>query len=112
MRLKLAIIAVVTANICSDAITSAFTISSPITNKSLGVNAIRSDARLFSTSTKPCDVPEGAEELASASDLTSQKGAANILRNAVVMNADGDFVNLGKAMGKGTSVVVFLRHMG
>ena len=60
-------------------------------------------------STTPCAMPEGVE---AAPDLTSQPGSAQLLRSNVVTNAEGDFVQLGEAMGTGTSVVVFLRHMG
>jgi hypothetical protein len=57
----------------------------------------------------PCDAPEGVE---AAPDLTSQPGSARLLRSNVVTNAEGDLVQLGESMGTGTSVVVFLRHMG
>lgn len=60
-------------------------------------------------SSAPCDAPEGVE---AAPDLTSQPGSARLLRSNVVTNAEGDFVQLGESMGEGTSVVVFLRHMG
>ena len=60
-------------------------------------------------STTPCAIPEGVD---AAPDLTSQPGSAQLLRSNVVTNAEGDFVQLGEAMGTGTSVVVFLRHMG
>ena len=60
-------------------------------------------------STTPCAIPEGVD---AAPDLTSQPGSAQLLRSNVVTNAEGDFVQLGEAMGTGTSVVVFLRHFG
>ena len=60
-------------------------------------------------STTPCAMPEGVD---AAPDLTSQPGSVQLLRSNVVTNAEGDFVQLGEAMGTGTSVVVFLRHMG
>jgi hypothetical protein len=56
----------------------------------------------------PCDIPTDVEETI----LTSQKGSGKILRSAVVTNAEGDYVPLDRPMGKGTSVVIFLRHMG
>jgi hypothetical protein len=37
---------------------------------------------------------------------------AKTLRSAVLTNADGESVRLGDKMGPGTSVVIFLRHMG
>lgn len=58
---------------------------------------------------KPCEAPSG---VAPAPDLASQKGSASIIRSTIVRNADGDAVPLDAAMGPGTSVVVFLRHMG
>jgi len=64
-------------------------------------------SRLLAEAT-PCDIPDTA----APADLTSRKGAGSILRSAVVTNADGDLVSLGSAMGDGTSVVIFLRHMG
>jgi len=45
-------------------------------------------------------------------DLTSQKGSASLLRTATLTDADGTTIQLGTPMTKGTSVVVFLRHMG
>lgn len=55
-----------------------------------------------------CSIPEDV----SLADLSSQRGSAKILRTAVVTNTSGDYVPLDRPMGKGTSVVVFLRHMG
>lgn len=37
---------------------------------------------------------------------------AKLLRSATLINADGETVSLGGKMGQGTSVVVFLRHLG
>lgn len=58
---------------------------------------------------KPCDMPEGFDDVPS---LVSQKGSGTILRSQTVTNSEGDLVSLDKAMGKGKSIVVFLRHMG
>jgi len=55
-----------------------------------------------------CDIPTDVE----VPDLLSEKGSANKLRSAVLTNAAGDFVRLDDQMGDGTSVVVFLRHLG
>jgi hypothetical protein len=76
-----------------------------------GNGAVRSVGPLHSTeeSTTPCAMPEG---VASAPDLVSQPGSAQLLRSNFVTNAEGDSVQLAEAMGAGTSVVVFLRHMG
>jgi hypothetical protein len=37
---------------------------------------------------------------------------AKALRSATLTNADGELITLGDKMGKGTSIVVFLRHLG
>jgi len=51
----------------------------------------------------PCAIPDGAIP----GSVTAQG-----LRAAFLTNADGDRVTLGECMGKGTSIVVFLRHLG
>jgi len=84
--------------------TAAFTIQ----NRPLSaMNVAFPSSKLYSTEA-PCDIP--ADVL--PTDLTSEKGSASILRSAVLTNVDGDFVSLGRLMGKGKSVVIFLRHMG
>jgi len=60
------------------------------------------------TSEAPCDVPADAIN----PDLVSQKGSGKLLRSAMLTDADGETIRLGDKMGKGTSVVVYLRHMG
>lgn len=55
-----------------------------------------------------CDIPENAN----VPNLVNRPGSANILRSAIVLSASGDCLALDSVMGKGTSVVVFLRHMG
>ena len=51
----------------------------------------------------PCDTP----------DIAIPEGVtANVLRSAVLTNVDGQKVQLGDKMGSGTSIVIFLRHMG
>jgi hypothetical protein len=84
-----------------------------LTNNLQGRNAFAQSSLtlLYSTPTEtstPCDIPEDVI----ATDLTSQKGSASLLRSAILTNVDGDSVNLGSLMGKEKSVVVFLRHMG
>jgi len=56
------------------------------------------------TTTTPCDMP-------SNTDIPESVTAKNI-RSAVLTNVDGDRIKLGDVMGRGTSVVVFLRHLG
>lgn len=60
------------------------------------------------TTSAPCDIPEDVVP----EDLVKQKGSASILRSLVLTNVDGDSISLGNLMGKGKSVVIFLRHMG
>jgi len=43
---------------------------------------------------------------------TKIKIPASKLRSAQIKNVDGKFVSLGERMGTGTSIVIFLRHMG
>lgn len=40
------------------------------------------------------------------------KVPASAIRNSVVTRIDGESVTIGEAMGPGSNVVVFLRHMG
>jgi len=66
-----------------------------------------------SSSTTPCDAPSEEDVQTGAVDLVSQKGSAQLLRSAVLTNADGEKVQLGDSMSAdGTSIVVFLRHLG
>jgi hypothetical protein len=51
----------------------------------------------------PCAMPE---------DILLPVVTARSLRSAVLTNSNGEIVRLGDKMGKGTSVVVFLRHLG
>ena len=53
-----------------------------------------------------CDKPD-----VEAVDLVAQKASGITLRESMVTNVDGKVVSLGDAMGDGTSVVVFLRHL-
>ena len=45
-------------------------------------------------------------------DVSSSKISSRDLRSIKVTNVKGEYVPLGDAMGTGTSVVVFLRHLG
>lgn len=57
------------------------------------------------SSTTPCDVMEDNEERIAST-------TADILRSAQVVNIKGDRITLGDQMKDGTSIVVFLRHLG
>lgn len=63
---------------------------------------------IMMTSETPCDIPTDVIN----PDLVSQKGSGKLLRSAMLTDANGEVIRLGDKMGKGTSVVVFLRHMG
>jgi hypothetical protein len=58
-----------------------------------------------SSSTTPCDVTEDNEQRIAST-------TAEALRSAQVVNINGDRITLGDQMKDGTSIVVFLRHLG
>lgn len=61
---------------------------------------------LSSTATdeaSPCAIPN---------DVIPDSVTARGLRSAVLTNIDGEKVRLDQKMGKGTSIVIFLRHLG
>jgi hypothetical protein len=102
MRLRLSL-AIVAAGLAAG---SAFVPSS-----SFGITVSRSigsSASLWMASEAPCDIPEGIIN----PDLVSQKGSGNLLRDVMLTDVDGKIVRLGDKMGGGTSVVIFLRHLG
>ncbi|CAJ1945971.1 unnamed protein product [Cylindrotheca closterium] len=49
---------------------------------------------------------------AGRNDAIPESVTAQSLRSAVLTNVDGELVRLDEKMGKGTSIVVFLRHLG
>lgn len=53
---------------------------------------------------QPCDIPTDIQSSTLQNSMP--------LRNAIVTSIDDQLVPLSKPMGEGTSVVVFLRHMG
>ena len=55
-----------------------------------------------------CDIPENVQNVR----LVDQAQGGKILRNLELTAVDGSSVRLGSQMGPGTSVVVFLRHLG
>jgi hypothetical protein len=59
-----------------------------------------------------CIIASNIPENLKVSNLVSNLVSGNVLRTSIVMNASGDYLALDSVMGKGTSVVVFLRHMG
>ena len=63
-----------------------------------------STTTLFSTATEtpPCATP----------DVIPESVTANALRSGILTDANGETIKLGDKMGKGTSIVVFLRHLG
>ena len=102
MRLRLSL-AIAAAGIAAG---SAF-----IPSPSFGMTASRSvgnSASLWMASEAPCAIPEGIIN----PDLVSQKGSGNLLRDVMLTDVDDNVVRLGDKMGGGTSVVIFLRHLG
>lgn len=85
---------------------SSFNISCKNHNHSL--NHQRSFSNNLILYDSACDIPENVK----VPNLVSNLRSGNILRTSIVMNASGDYLALDSVMGKGTSVVVFLRHMG
>ena len=57
-----------------------------------------------------CDNPEDTNAMPAS--LVHQKGSGELFRSAKVTDVDGNMVRLGDKMGKGKSVVIFLRHLG
>jgi len=49
---------------------------------------------------------------AGTNDVIPESVTAQSLRTAILTNIDGDLIRLDEKMGKGTSIVVFLRHLG
>lgn len=75
--------------------------------KSFAVNHQKNyDVRVNTGCNAVCDNPTDAGLIKDASI------SASILRNAGLTNAKDETVKLGDIMGKGKSVVIFLRHMG
>ena len=67
----------------------------------------RSTLHITEQEDTPCVEPVGAN----VEYIASQKGSGKLLRSARLTNANGESIVLGNLMGKGTSVVVFLRHL-
>ena len=98
MRASIAVLAAMVAA------TSAFQSQRPRTTTALLQKAgLRPTSELFSeTAEPPCATP----------DVIPESVTAKILRSATLTDAKGDSIALGDKMGKGTSIVVFLRHLG
>jgi hypothetical protein len=115
MRLSAAATTILAATLLlSDKVTTSFVVQRSVAQPRPIPSSVRSTR--FSTSIastsdaaskdSPCDVADGNE------GLVNQATAASI-RSASVLNVEGDRFQLGDAMSKtGTSIVVFLRHMG
>jgi hypothetical protein len=56
------------------------------------------------SASEPCPMPSNIE--------IPESVTAASLRSAQLTNIDGELINLGDRMGKGTSIVIFLRHLG
>ena len=56
----------------------------------------------------PCAIPDDVEVVS----LVNEPNGGRKIRYSVVTDVNGDFIPLDRPMGKGKSVVVFLRHLG
>ncbi len=55
---------------------------------------------------------EGPPPCAMPDDVIPEGVTAKALRSALLTNANGEMVRLNEKMGSGTSIVIFLRHLG
>jgi hypothetical protein len=88
---------------------ASFTLNAPLNNVAIPSKTSVTTCFAETVTSKPCDMPEGFDDVPS---LVSQKGSGKILRSQTVTNSEGELISLGDAMGKGKSIVIFLRHMG
>ena len=104
------ILLLVLSSICCSTFAGAFSITTP-TSSSSSTSTSFSLSLSQQQQQQPCDVPSDVDD-----DATLLLKDSNSIRNAVVINVDGEKLSLGDLIGIGkddmTSVVVFLRHMG
>ena len=74
-----------------------------------GLAANENDKGASTISNTICDIPT---DISSPVRLVDQPQGARRLRHLTLSSADGTSLTLGDCMGDGTSVVVFLRHLG
>lgn len=101
LKMKLSLSILVSASICS--VARGFTAAPPF-----GLSAPPLSSLSMASQETPCDVPTDVVN----PDLASQKGSGNVLRSATLTDVNDNQVLLGDKMGSGTSLVIFLRHMG
>lgn len=106
------ILLLVLSSICCSTFAGAFSITTPSTSSSSSSTSTSFSLSLSQQQQQqPCDVPSDVDD-----DATLLLKDSNSIRNAVVINVDGEKLSLGDLIGIGkddmTSVVVFLRHMG
>lgn len=105
------ILLLVLSSICCSTFAGAFSITTPSTSSSSSTSTSFSLSLSQQQQQQPCDVPSDVDD-----DATLLLKDSNSIRNAVVINVDGEKLSLGDLIGIGkddmTSVVVFLRHMG
>merc|ERR1712125_66794 len=84
--------------------TSTTPLTTKISRRHLAASHLFSSAQTEERETTPCDIPEEIKR----NDLTSQRGAASILRSARVTNVDGMCTTLGENMdpSKNTNIVI------
>jgi hypothetical protein len=90
-------------------ITTTSTSTKTMKTKNASFSLAMNEASVPQCDEEECVIPDDLEE---ALVPFKQPGMGQLLRSAVLTNADGGFVRLDKAMGQGKSVVVFLRHLG
>jgi hypothetical protein len=80
--------------------------------QALQVPARPTKSSLVSSRFMSSSVKQQEESPCATPDIIPPQVTAKALRSAVLTDADGNLVRLGEQMGTGTSIVVFLRHLG
>lgn len=108
--LNIAIAGIATASqaLTCDAFTTIQGRKVPVVSSSLFSVEQKNEVESGTTCDTICEIPTDVE----SPSLQNQPNGGKILRSAVVTDSNGDFTTLDRQMGKGTSVVIFLRHMG
>jgi len=107
MRLSAATISLAAFAALNDVAVDGFQVSVPPVS-STNSNRIYepTTSSLFGTTEEGsvCDIPDNV--------VIPESVTAGSLRSAVLTDVNGSQIKLGDKMGRGTSIVIFLRHMG
>ena len=76
----------------------------PVAERRFGVLSTSALDQSSTEIAKPCDMPD-------VTDIP-EGVTARALRSAVLTDINGQKIQLGDKMGSGTSIVIFLRHLG